>query len=118
MGSDDAMSDCQKRLQETFDSAGLSESDVALLTSLVGAIFGPESQSEYREIIAPSYVSRFSEKELDDLINIANSPVFQKYTSLQPEIREDVSPKISDWVQKKIVPMLEEFVRRSQGGVE
>ena len=52
---------------------------------------------DFVSLMQPFYKSTFSIDEIQELIVIAESPIFQKYLAVQPELLKNATPQITEW---------------------
>jgi len=85
-------------------------------------VFDPEVQEKFlaeyfdlldvdgmMEIVAPSYDKCFTEEEIDDMLVLFASPVYQKFVEKTPDLVKDFMEVISLWLSNRM-PKIEKFI--------
>jgi len=63
------------------------------------------------ELLSPTYDKCFSETEIDEMIELFSTPVYQRFVEMQPEILGDFANIMGTWMANRM-PVAEEYVNK------
>lgn len=106
-GMDRQFEIARDHLRAAMEQLDVPSEDMGLINEILQSFTDPSSVAEFKEIFAPSYSARFSEQEMDELIDMMGSPVYQKFLETQPEITREVMEESLNWAHDRMMPILE-----------
>jgi hypothetical protein len=110
----------ERAMQQTAPTANLSDQQKAdldkLNKELYVKIMNSDLLSNLVEAMIPAYQRRFTHADVDAIINFYSSPVGQKLLHEQPQIMQEVMPKVMSATQQQMQTVLKDmnYTKRMQ----
>ena len=94
-------------------SFGISDEELSdvLRDGFIEGYFKILDMDGLMSMVAPSYSTAFSEEEIDEMIVMFSTPVYQRFIAKTPEIMIDLVPIMGTWMANRMTE-IEEYIEK------